>query len=104
MIINSFDENGDEKEILYKLEVDLENYPQRIKNSKKFGIYLNPSSDILKRRVYSKFSQIAKRRPLSNEALEWMGDFAKNGPYDDIRQFFQNHLWVEQFREMKVKK
>jgi hypothetical protein len=104
MIINSYDKNGDEKEILKNIEIDIKNYDQKIKRNKKFGIYLNPSSDIIKRRAYSKLSQIAKRRQLSDESLQWLGDFATNGPYDDIRQFFQNHVWVEQFRNMKMRK
>lgn len=91
----------DEKNALLDLQKDIQNYPEKIKKNKKFGIYLNPSADILKRRLYSKFTQLAQLKILSNESLEWMGDFAENGPYDDIRQFFQNHVWVNQFREMK---
>lgn len=91
----------DENNALLNLQNDIKNYPQKIKKNKKFGISLNPSSDILKRRLYSKLTQLAKLKTLSKESLEWMGDFANNGPYEDIRQFFQNHDWVEQFRDMK---
>lgn len=97
----SIDKDINEKEALQKLEFDIQNYDKKLKRNKKFGIYLNPSSDILKRHLYSKFTQLAKIKTLSDDALEWMGDFATNGPYDDIRQFFQNHIWVEQFRNMK---
>lgn len=89
-----------DKEILDKLSNDIENYQSVVERNRKFGIKLNPDSNILKRRTYSKFAMASKHRDLSKEALEWMADFTKNGPYDDIRLYINNHEWVNQYRKM----
>lgn len=105
------DANKDQ-EILNKLEHDIQDWPKVVERNKKFGITLNSDSNILKRRTYSKFISLSKSnnpdgsknrdaRELSPLALEWMGDFVKNGPYDDVRQFINNHTWIHEYRKLK---
>jgi hypothetical protein len=100
-----------DKDLIDKLQIDIKRWPEVVERNKKFGIFINPDSNILKRRLYSKFVLLSKapetdiekkdNRELSMVALEWMADFAKNGPFDDIRQHLNNHTWVKRYQELK---
>lgn len=104
IIVNHYEDDALEEDILQKMIINIEKCNENIQKAKKRGVNLRVSENQYKRRTYSHLSQLAKKKKLSEKSLEWLADFAKNGPYEDIREFFSNHAWVDQYRDLTAKK
>lgn len=87
-----------EEKIFENLENDIAKHPSDVKRCKRFGIYISPNINILKKNVFMYFCQLANKKQLSTKTLNWMADFAQGSPYEDIRKNYHSQEWVSQYR------